>query len=87
MKNTASPVIPLTVIREDATPTSPAFYYLRDANGDIVAVRTQLGLVSMTGNRTRIHSIKSALESESLTGLTFRNGELVDIHQHIDLMY
>ena len=40
-----------------------------------------------TGNRTRIHSIKSALESESLTGLVFRNGELVDINQHIDLMY
>lgn len=87
MKNTASPVRPLTVIREEATPTSPAFYYLRDANGDIVAVRTKLGLVSLTGNRTRIHSIKSALESESLTGLVFRNGELVDINQHIDLMY
>lgn len=87
MKNTASPVRPLTVIREEATPTSPAFYYLRDANGDIVAVRTKLGLVSLTGDRTRIHSIKSALESESLIGLIFRNGEIVDIHPNLDRIY
>lgn len=86
MKNTASPVRPLTLHRMEAVPSSPAFYYLTDANSDTVAVRTKLGLVSLTGNRTRIHNIKSALESESLTGLVFRDGELVDIHPDIDLM-
>lgn len=85
MKNTATPVLPLTLHREEAIPASPAFYYLTDANNDCVALRTQLGLVTLTGSRARILAIKAALESRSLYGTVWKNGELVDIHPHIDL--
>lgn len=86
MKNTATPVLPLTLHREEAIPTSPAFYYLTDADGNCVAVRCLLGLVSLTGNRTRMMAIKASLESRSLYGTVWKNGELVGIHPHIDLM-
>ena len=86
MKNTANPVLPLTLHREEAISTSPAFYYLTDADGNCVAVRCLLGLVSLSGRRARMLAIKASLESRSLYGTVWKNGELVGIHPHIDLM-
>ncbi len=87
MKNTATPVLPLTLHREERTLSSPAFYYLTDADGNCVAVRCLLGLVSLTcPTRARMMAIKASLESRSLYGTVWKNGELVGIHPHIDLI-
>ena len=83
-QNTTSPVLPLTV--EATSWPGQTAWYLLDANGDAVAVRCELGKVAFTGPPHRVRGLKRALENPNTPGVGWKDGEIISVHPHIDLM-
>lgn len=83
-QNTADPALPLTV--ETTSWPGQTAWYLLDANGDAVAVRCELGLVTFTGPRHRVRGLKRSLEKPGTPGVGWKDGEIISVHPHIDLM-
>lgn len=85
IKVTTDPKLPLTLQTSDWP--GQTFWYLTDANGDVVGVQSLLGAIAFTGSkRNRVLGLKRSLESNNKPGISWRDGQIVDVHPMIDLM-
>lgn len=85
IKVTTDPKLPLTL--QASNWPGQRVWYLTDANGDVVGVQSLLGAFAFTGSkRNRVLGLKRSLESNNKPGITWRDGQIIDVHPLIDLM-